>query len=84
MAERKKYNFENAAKILATKTLTDPVIPVKETGESDQDKNREKAETVVQAKIRQIENERGEKAFNFHLIPRENSFLIKIMNIRWR
>ena len=26
MAERKKYNFENAAKILATKTLTDPVI----------------------------------------------------------
>ena len=30
MAERKKYNFENAAKILATKTLTDPVIPVKE------------------------------------------------------
>lgn len=71
MAERKKYNFENAAKILATKTLTDPVIPVKETGESDQDKNREKAETVVQAKIRQIENERGEKAFNFHLIPRE-------------
>ena len=41
MAERKKYNFENAAKILATKTLTDPVIPVKETGESDQDKNRE-------------------------------------------
>ena len=71
MAERKKYNFENAAKILATKTLTDPVIPVKEADEPDQDKNREKTSTAVQAKLRQIENERGEKAFNFHLVPRE-------------
>ena len=42
MAERKKYNFENAAKILATKTLTDPVILVKEADEPDRDKNREK------------------------------------------
>ena len=40
MAERKKYNFENAAKILATKTLTDPVIPVKEADEPDQDKRK--------------------------------------------
>lgn len=71
MAERKKYNFENAAKILATKTLTDPVILVKEADEPDQDKNREKTSTAVQAKLRQIENERGEKAFNFHLVPRE-------------
>ena len=30
MAERKKYNFENEAKILAKKKLTDPVKPIKQ------------------------------------------------------
>lgn len=71
MAERKSIILKMQQKYWQTKTLTDPVIPVKEADEPDQDKNREKTSTAVQAKLRQIENERGEKAFNFHLVPRE-------------
>ena len=53
IAEKKKYNFENAAKNTGNKEhWTDPVIPVKEADEPDQDKNREKTSTAVRGKAK--------------------------------
>lgn len=74
MAERKKYNFGNAAKILTNTATDDRAVkgenqPMEEPGT---DKEVTAGKRPVQEQLKRLDARPGSaKAFNFKYIPRE-------------